>query len=194
MRARACTLAAFAALITLVGCSDSKPPVDAPSSTFNPFATDIASGSTKSASPPATLAVGDCFNTDQFAPGLSIALRDVKLVACTDPHQHEVYAIESNDAPTASPFPGDAAIRAFADDACLADFEPALGAGYRESTLDFATINPDATSWKAGDRVVICTVHDADFVALTGSRLATTTTTPSVTTSTSTASLASESG
>jgi len=193
MTARACTLGVIAALIMLVGCTDSKPPVAAASSTFNPFATDVASGSTKSASPPATLAVGDCFNTDQFAPGLSIALRDVQLVACTDAHQHEVYAIESNAAPAGSPFPGEAAMGAFADDACLADFEPALGAGYRESTLDFATINPDATSWSAGDRVVICTVHDADFVALTGSRLATTTTT-SVTTSTASSSLASESG
>jgi hypothetical protein len=193
MRARVCTLAAIAALITLVGCSDSKPPVDAASSTFNPFATDVASGSTRSASPPATLAVGDCFNTDQFAPGLSIALRDVQVVACTDAHQHEVYAIESNAAPEGSPFPGDAAVSAFADDACLADFEPALGAGYRESTLDFATINPDTASWKAGDRAVICTVHDADFVALTGSRLATTTTAPAIA-STSTSSLASESG
>ena len=170
---------ALATILILTACSDSKSPGGTESSAFNPFATDASSGVTELAPPPATLAVGDCFNTDQFAPGVSIDRHGVHLVACTDPHQHEVYAIEGNSDPTGGPFPGDVAMRAFADDVCLADFEPALGVGYRESSLDFATITPDEASWKAGARAVICAVHDADFAELTGSRLAATTSTTS---------------
>jgi hypothetical protein len=192
MRAHPLAFAAVATLLTFSACSDSKPPSGAGSSAFNPFATDASSGATSKAPPPATLAVGDCFNTDQFAPGLSIDRHGLYLVACTDPHQHEVYAIEGNSDPARAPFPGTLAMSAYADDVCLADFEPALGVGYRRSSLDFATIQPDATSWKSGDRAVICAVHDADFAELTGSRLATTTTS-TATTSTST-SLAPKSG
>jgi hypothetical protein len=180
MKAHALALAALAALLTLGGCSDSKPPAGAGSTAFNPFATDASSGATTPAPPPASLAVGDCFNTDQFAPGRSIDRGGVHVVPCSDPHQHEVYAIEGDPDPTGSPFPGDLVMSAFADDACLAAFESALGVGYRQSSLDFATIKPDATSWKAGDRAVICVLHDADFADLTGSQLATTTTSTSL--------------
>ncbi|MEY2421399.1 MAG: hypothetical protein QOI95_1466 [Acidimicrobiaceae bacterium] len=178
--------------VALTACSDSKPPSGASDSAFNPFATDASSAAPGPPAPPATLAVGDCFNSDQFTPGLSIDPRGVHLVACAEPHQHEVYAIERNAESSTTPFPGDQAMSAFADDVCLGDFEPALGVDYRQSSLDFATITPDATSWAAGDRSVICVVHDADFAALLGSRLATTTTMPaSASTSTS---LASEGG
>jgi hypothetical protein len=183
---------ALATVLGLGACSDSTPPAGAGSSAFNPFATDASSGPTRSAPPPATLTVGDCFDTDQFAPGRSIDRHALHLVACTDPHQHEVYAIEGSTETSATPFPGDLAMSAFADDVCLAAFEPALGVGYRPSSLDFATITPDANSWKAGDRAVICAVHDADFAELTGSRLATTTTT--ATTATTAASLAPKNG
>lgn len=186
MRRDALVPVALAAVLALGACSDSRPPSGARSSAFNPFATDASSGATRPPPPPATLAVGDCFNTDQFAPGRSIDPQGLHLVACSDPHQHEVYAIEGNSDTAGAPFPGDLAMEAFADDACLADFEPALGVGYRQSSLDFATVKPDATSWKAGDRAVICAAHDADFAELTGSRLATTTST--------TTSLAPESG
>jgi hypothetical protein len=187
MRARSFALAILATLLPFSACSDSKPPAGAGSSAFNPFATDASSGATRPAPPPATLAVGDCFDTDQFAPGRSIDPHGLHLVACADPHQHQVYAIEGDADPTGAPFPGDLAMEAFADDACLADFESALGVSYRTSSMDFATIKPDATSWKAGDRAVICAVHDADFAELTGSRVATTT-------ATATTSLTSKSG
>lgn len=190
MRRIALASVALAAVLALCACSDPKPPSDARASAFNPFATDASSGAPGPVPPPAKPAVGDCFNTDQFAPGVSIDPRGLHLVACTDPHQHEVYAIERDPDPAGAPFPGEEAMTAFADDLCLADFEPALGVDYRQSSLDFATIKPDATSWNDGDRSVICAVHDTDFAELFGSRLATTTTS----TSTTSTSLASESG
>jgi hypothetical protein len=182
-------------MVALGACSDPKPPSAASASAFNPFATESGSGAPRSNAPPAALAVGDCFDTDQFAPGLSIDPHGLHPVACTDPHQHEVYAVEQNSDPAETPFPGDAAMTEYADDVCLADFEAAIGVGYRESTLDFATVKPDATSWRTGDRSVICAVHDVDFAELVGSRLAaTTTTTPASTSPSTSTSLAPESG
>ena len=192
---RRCTLPSvvLATLLALSACSDSKAPPSARASAFDPFATNASSAVAGPAARPSALSVGDCFDSDQFAPGLAIDPRGVHLVACSDPHQHEVYAIEPDTDPAGTPFPGDASLNAYANDACLADFEPALGIDYRQSTLDFAIITPDATSWNDGDRSVICVVHDTDFAELTGSQLATTTTS-TATTTTASDSLAPKSG
>jgi hypothetical protein len=131
--------------------------------------------------------VGDCFNTDHFAPGTSIDLHGVQLVACADAHQHEVYAVARDPDRAGAPYPGDEAMTAFADDQCLAAFEPALGVDYRKSNLDFAVVKPDAAGWKHGERVVVCAVHDTNFAELTGSVRATTS-------SSTTTSLAAKSG
>jgi hypothetical protein len=168
--------AAVLAAIALTGaCSDSKKPAVA-DSTFDPFATNASSGPVRTPTAPATLGVGDCFNTTGFSPGTSIDRGAIFVVPCVDPHQHEVYAVEGGaDAGNLS-FPGDKTMSAFADDRCLAAFAPAIGVDYRKSSLDFATITPDATSWTKGDRAVICAVHDGNFAELTGSVRSTTTT------------------
>ncbi len=174
-------------------CSDSKPPAAETASAFNPFL-GASSAAPSTATPPGTLTVGDCFDSDQFVPGTSIDAAGVHAVACTDPHQHQVYAIERDPVPEGATFPGDALLAEFADDVCLQRFQPALGVDYQASTLDFGSIRPNALTWAAGDRLVICAVHDADFAELTGSQLAsTTTTTPPASTTTGT-SLAPESG
>jgi hypothetical protein len=160
---------AVGVVLAVNACSDSKAPPSARSSTFNPFATSGSSAGPGQPAPPARLEVGDCFNTDQFAPGTSIDLGSVHLVACTDPHQHEVYAVARDPERAGAPYPGDDAIAAFADDQCLAAFTPALGVDYRKSTLDFAVVKPDAASWKRDERSVVCAVHDTSFVELTGS-------------------------
>ena len=146
-------------------CSDSHAPPSSRSA-FNPFATRSSSAAraAERAAAPA-LAVGDCFDTDQFTPGTSIDLRTVHLAVCTEAHQHEVYAVEHVPDPAGAPFPGDEAVSAFADDRCLAAFEPAIGVGYRQSSLDFAVITPNAESWKQGERSVVCAVHDTNFAS-----------------------------
>lgn len=168
----------------LAACSDSKPPAADTASAFNPFLSGASSAAPSTATPPGTLAVGDCFNSDQFAPGTSIDPAGVHAVACSDPHQHQVYAIELDPVPDGATFPGDALMAEFADDVCLQDFGPALGVDYRASTLDFGSIRPNAMTWAAGDRLVICAVHDADFAELNGSQLASTTTTAASSTTT----------
>jgi hypothetical protein len=192
MRRRQWTLIGVCAVASIAACSDSKAPPSARSSAFNPFATASSSGEPGPPAPPATLAVGDCFNTDRFAPGTSIDLQSVHLVACTDAHHHEVYAVARHPARAGTPYPGDDAMAAFADDQCLAAYASALGVDYRKSTLDFAVVKPDTASWKQGERSVVCTVHDTNFAELTGSvRAATSALTP---TSTSTTSVAAKSG
>jgi hypothetical protein len=180
----------------LAACSDSKPPAAETASAFNPFLSAASSAGPIPATPPGTLAIGDCFNTDQFAPGTSIDPAGVHAIACTEPQQHHVYAVAPDPVPEGAAFPGDASMSECADDVCLQRFEPAFGIDYRASTLDFASIRPTASTWATGDRLVICAAHDTDFAELTGSQLAsTTTTTPESSSGASTStSLAPESG
>jgi hypothetical protein len=175
MRRIAFAAVTVASVVLLIACSDSKAP-PAAGSVFDPFSGGSASASAGPVAPPAALAVGDCFNSDQFAPGLSIDPHGLHLVSCDELHQHQVYAVEANAELSGSTFPGDATLRTFADDVCLAAFEPALGVAYLQSTLDFATITPDAAAWTAGERAVICAVHDVEFNELQGTRMAATTT------------------
>ncbi|MEY2451778.1 MAG: hypothetical protein QOD92_1352 [Acidimicrobiaceae bacterium] len=175
MRRIAWAVVMVVSVFVLTSCSDSKAPPGA-ASAFDPFAAGSGSASAGPVSAPAALAVGDCFNSDQFAPGLSIDPHGLHLIPCDELHQHQVYAVDGNAEASGVPFPGDEPLRAFADEVCLAAFERAIGVAYLQSTLDFATIKPDAAAWKAGDRAVICAVHDVEFNELQGTRLATTTT------------------
>ena len=180
MRRIAYAVATAASVLVLAACSDSKAPPGANSSAFDPFAAASAAAKAGPVSPPAALAVGDCFNSEQFTPGLSIDPHGLHVVSCDDLHQHQVYAVGGSADPSEAPFPGNEALRASADEVCLAAFEPALAIAYLQSTLDFATIVPDAESWKAGERSLICAVHDIEFNELMGTRLGSTTTSTSL--------------
>lgn len=163
------------AVLAVAACSDSEPP-RATASTFDPFATLASSGATAPTTV-AALAVGDCFDADNFVPGALIDLHGVRVVDCAQPHQHEVYAVVVDPDPPESPFPGDAAMASFANDQCLAAFEPAIGVPYSESNLDFAPVAVDETAWRGGERNIICAAHDTNFEETTGSRVTTTSTT-----------------
>jgi len=170
-------------VLAVAACSDSKPP-QATASTFDPFATLASSSGVE---PPivAALAVGECFDADNFVPGASIDLHGAHVVNCAQPHQHEVYAVVLDPDPPGAPFPGDTAMASFANDQCLAAFEPAIGVAYTESNLDFAPVALDEEAWRNGARTIICAAHDTNFEEITG---------PRVTTTTATSSVASESG
>jgi hypothetical protein len=154
----------------VAACTADEPPKSA-TATLDPFATSSSSADSRPSVAPATLSVGDCFDADTFTPGTSIARNGVHLVDCAQPHQHQVYAIVPDPDPRAAPFPGDEMMQSFATDSCLNAFEGALEADYQSSDLDFATITPDQTSWDQGDRSIVCAVHNADFEALTGTRV-----------------------
>lgn len=162
------------ALLVVAGCggngSLARPST---TTTAGPFGTATsASASDSTASNVASLtglAVGQCFDVDQFAAGVPIDPTQAHPRSCTEPHQHEVYAVFAHPDPPGAAWPGDAAIDAWVDDRCLAQFEGYVGISYERSTLDMATIRPDKASWKQGDRTVACTLHDVDFATLIAS-------------------------
>jgi hypothetical protein len=160
-------------VVALTACSSSNDSTTTTTKPLDPFATSGASSASSSAAPlalaPSALAVGQCFDTDQFIPGAAIDLTTARVVDCSEPHQHEVYAVKLQTAAPGTPYPGDAALAAFADDQCLADFTAYTGVDYRASSYDIANARPDAASWDRGERHVICALHDADFGQLVGS-------------------------
>lgn len=93
-------------------------------------------------------------------------LTSVKVVPCTAPHTQEVYAVVNYGGATghgatttsSDAFPGVAALRTFADGACLQQFATYVGVDYRDSTLFYTYLLPSARSWNADDRKVVCVI------------------------------------
>jgi hypothetical protein len=107
---------------------------------------------------------GDCV----VAPtAITTEIKDLKVVPCTEPHQQEVYALApypvTAGSASSAPYPGEAALKAFADGACLDAFAGYVGSDYRDSSLYFTYLLPSARGWQAGeDRDVTC------FITTTG--------------------------
>ncbi len=100
------------------------------------------------------LKAGDC-----LVPPTNIKaeLTSIKRVACRTPHTQEVFAsVEDNSA--GDNYPGDTALRTFADGQCLERFEGYVGIDYRESSLFYTYLLPSARSWEAKDRTVVCVI------------------------------------
>jgi hypothetical protein len=99
------------------------------------------------------LKVGDC-----LVPPTNIQaeLSSVKVVACKKPHTQEVFA-NVND-PAGDNYPGDTALRSFADGQCLQRFRAYVGVDYRESSLFYTYLLPSVRSWQAKDRTVVCVI------------------------------------
>jgi hypothetical protein len=172
------------ALVALGACTGSHGNAtgSASSKPLDPFATTgpgsgSDAGSSSSPAPAVTssiattpaLTVGQCFDTDSFTPGSTLDLSSARVVECVQPHQQEVYATAVEPSGAGAPYPGDATFAAFADDHCLAAFQPYTGVDYTTSHYDIANARPDSTAWDRGDRTVICALHDVDFAELTGS-------------------------
>lgn len=98
-----------------------------------------------------TIKVGDCLN-DEAASG---EISTVPIVDCEEPHDSEVYAsiIMDDDE-----YPGEEATIAFADEACLDEFDDFVGISYDESKYGFATLYPTPESWAGGDHEVLCRI------------------------------------
>ena len=108
-----------------------------------------------------TLQVGDCF--DDTAEMLELGeVRSVPSVPCDEPHDNEVFhvAIYSGDTYSA------AQIEDFADEVCLAAFEPYVGRDYQSSVLEAAWFAPSEESWGQGDREVLCVLWRMDLQKL----------------------------
>ena len=102
----------------------------------------------------------DCFVVPEE---VTAEVAELSRVDCAEPHHQEAYAVVDYEG---EDFPGEAALKDFADGACASEFAPYVGVDYRDSTLFFTYLLPSARSWEqGGDRSVTC------FVTTTGELL-----------------------
>lgn len=95
------------------------------------------------------LRVGDC-----STPDLDDTVRTLDLVPCDEPHTHEIFHLEEHPD---VPYPGSAALEAFAEQQCVAAFADYVGVELTESSLYFTYFYPSVGTWNDDeDRQVIC--------------------------------------
>ena len=87
---------------------------------------------------------------------IKASVASVQVVPCTTPHTQEVYADVTD--PAGGNYPGTAALRTFADGACLQRFAAYTGVDYRDSSLFYTYLLPSVRSWATDDRTVVCLV------------------------------------
>ena len=109
---------------------------------------------------------GQCFDP----PGaVKSELSKLTSVPCDQPHTQESYAsvpYTAKDGSEASAYPGDAALKVFADGACAQRYAGYVGKDYLDSSYFFTYLLPSARGWEQQkDRNVLC------FVTTTGQQL-----------------------
>jgi hypothetical protein len=109
---------------------------------------------------------GLCFNP----PGtVKSELSKLTSVPCDKPHTQESYAsipYTNKDGSEVSAYPGDAALKLFADGACAQQYTGYVGKDYLDSSYFFTYLLPSARGWEQQkDRNVLC------FVTTTGQQL-----------------------
>ena len=90
------------------------------------------------------------------------------------PHEQEAYALATYTEPgTDEPsktFPGEAALKSFADGTCAQEYADYVGVDYRDSELFFTYLLPSPRSWEQDeDRTTLCFVTTTDGAQLTQS-------------------------
>lgn len=109
---------------------------------------------------------GQCFNPPSTVKSELSKLNEVR---CDQPHTQESYAsvpFANKDGSEASAYPGDAALKSFADRACAQEYTGYVGKDYLDSSYFFTYLLPSARGWEQEkDRNVLC------FVTTTGQQL-----------------------
>jgi len=114
------------------------------------------------------LAVGDCL-TDPLNGQTEGEVGTIEAIACSGPHDAEVYAAFDLPETAGEAFPGEDTVFGLAETGCYDRFEAFVGVPFQESALRFSTVSPTAATWGGGDRVVLCLVSTVDGTQLTGS-------------------------
>lgn len=136
MRAWAVVGLASVAAVVLSGCSGAEPGADA-------------------------LAVGDCFN----GVGLGDQVSSVPTVACSEPHEAEVFFVF--EATSLDAYDLDAVTEA-ARETCIREFEVYVGVDYLKSELYFFSLAPAAETWEDGERSIPCAIATVDGTTVKG--------------------------
>ncbi|HEY0166552.1 MAG TPA: septum formation family protein [Jatrophihabitans sp.] len=109
---------------------------------------------------------GQCFNPPSTVKS---ELSRLGSVPCDQPHTQESYAsipFASKDGSEVSAYPGDAALKLFADRVCAQEYSGYVGKDYLDSSYFFTYLLPSARGWEQQkDRNVLC------FVTTTGQQL-----------------------
>ncbi len=98
--------------------------------------------------------VGDCIVPPS---DVKAELERVRVVPCSQDHTQEAYDIETYA--NGDAYPGDSALSAFADGACLEKYQGYVGVAYQDSKLFYTYLLPSARSWNEGkDRKIVCII------------------------------------
>ena len=101
------------------------------------------------------LSVGDCFDD----PGTDV-ITTVEEIACSEPHDNEVYLVSSMPGRDDDDYPTLQEFGEFARLECGGSFESYVGVSYFESSLDWSFVRPAEDSWNDGGRTITCFVYD----------------------------------
>ena len=112
-----------------------------------------------------TGAEGTCLQVDDK---LGAEVTKLPVIACDQPHTHEIYAVVIYTEKDV--YPGTAELETFAQRECLGAFEPYVGISAFDSTLFFTWMVPSLDGWNTKkDRDVLCVLGAQDGRQLTKS-------------------------
>jgi len=111
----------------------------------------------------AELKPGDCIDTPD-----GTEVRRLKVRACDEPHDAEVFAVVVHPAAEGDAFPGAQALLEYAANACLGQlFTDYVGIPRGQSQLTEFEIVPESEAWHDGRRGLVCAVDNPDRSPLT---------------------------
>ena len=113
-----------------------------------------------------SLQVGDCFDDPA---DLEDVVFEVTAVPCSDPHDNEVYSVQSLATAFPRAFPGQDALWDYSYQVCSGSvFDSFVGTPYVESSLEVFSLTPSEESWEDGDREFVCALFRFDGEKLSG--------------------------
>jgi Septum formation len=108
---------------------------------------------------------GTCLQVDDK---LGAEVTKLPVIACDQPHTHEIYAIVKYTEKDV--YPGTVELETFAQRECLGAFEPYVGISAFDSTLFFTWMVPSLEGWNTKkDRDVLCVLGAKDGRQITKS-------------------------